>query len=388
MRLIRLILCFLTALSVGACVYDFHPEYQGQAGYVAIEGDILVGDTCRFEVRFSTDLEDQNNVGEPLTYTLRVEAGDGMVYPLQDSIVDLTKASLTQEYRLVVEVLAPFRRTYASAWAPVLVTPPIDSLSYAINAERTSMDITVSTHTDGPVGYYRWTAFETWEYHSTYYTGSFFAPAGTVYRGRVIEQDSLVEYEEGDNLYYCWNSADRSDIMLGSTVELTEDRLVDHCLYSFADTDRKVSVVYFVELRQIRLTEEAYRFWETVRNNSTNVGGLFSPEPSEMRGNIVNVDDSDELVLGYVSVSTCTRKKMFVDNYDTRFSKWRGPSYGLMEPIPDIPDEWRKYYGWKYRYGWLKGESGQTVWAPIECIDCRASGGTKERPWWWINDDK
>ena len=60
MRLIRLILCFLTALSVGACVYDFHPEYQGQAGYVAIEGDILVGDTCRFEVRFSTDLEDQN----------------------------------------------------------------------------------------------------------------------------------------------------------------------------------------------------------------------------------------------------------------------------------------------------------------------------------------
>lgn len=388
MRLIRLILCFLTALSVGACVYDFHPEYQGLAGYVAIEGDILVGDTCRFEVRFSTDLEDQNNVGEPLTYTLRVEAGDGTVYPLQDSIVDLTKSSLTQEYRLVVEVLAPFRRTYASAWAPVLVTPPIDSLSYAINAERTSMDITVSTHTDGPVGYYRWTAFETWEYHSTYYAEYFFAPAGTVYRGRVIERDSLIEYEEGDNLYFCWNSDSRSDIMLGTTVELKEDRLVDHCLYSFSNTDRKVSVVYFVELSQIRLTEEAYRFWETVRNNSTNVGGLFSPEPSEMRGNIVNVDNPDELVLGYVSVSTCTRKKMFVDNYDTRFSNWRGPSYGLVEPIPDIPDEWRKYYGWKYRYGWLKDETGQTVWAPIECIDCRASGGTKERPWWWINNDK
>ena len=146
--------------------------------------------------------------------------------------------------------------------------------------------------------------------------------------------------------------------------------------------------MYFVELSQIRLTEEAYRFWETVRNNSTNVGGLFSPEPSEMRGNIVNVDDPDELVLGYVSVSTCTRKKMFVDNYDTRFSNWRGPSYGLVEPFPDIPDEWRKYYGWKYRYGWLNDETGQTVWAPIECIDCRASGGTKERPWWWINNDK
>lgn len=380
--------CLLLLFAVVSCVYDFHPDWQGQAGFVAIEGDILVGDTCQFEVRFSTDLEDENNVGEPLTYTLRVEADDGTVYPLQDSIVDLTKAGLTQEYRLVVEVQSPFRRTYASAWAPVQVSPPIDSLSYAINAERTALDINVSTHSDAPVGYYRWSASETWEYHSTYYANMFFAPAGTVYRGRVIEQDSLVEYEEGDNLYYCWNSADRSDIMLGSTVELTEDRLVDHCLYSFADTDRKVSVVYFVELSQIRLTEEAYRFWETVRNNSSNVGGLFSPEPSELRGNIVNVDDPDELVLGYVSVSTCTRKKMFVNNYDTLFSIWRGLSSNLVEPFPDIPDEWRKYYGWQYRFGWIKEGGSNTVWAPIECIDCRASGGTKERPWWWINNDK
>ena len=380
--------CLLLLFAVVSCVYDFHPDWQGQAGFVAIEGDILVGDTSRFEVRFSTDLEDPKNSGAPLSYVLRVEAGDGTVYLLQDSIVDLTMASLTQEYRLVVEVQSPFRRTYASAWAPVLVSPPIDSLSYAINAERTALDINVSTHSDAPVGYYRWSASETWEYHSTYYAEYFFAPAGTVYRGRVIEQDSLVEYEDGDNLYYCWNSGSRSDILLGSTVELTEDRLVDHCLYSFSNTDRKVSVVYFVELCQIRLTEEAYRFWETVRNNSTNVGGLFSPEPSEMRGNIVNVDDPDELVLGYVSVSTCTRKKMFVNNYDTLFSIWRGLSFNLVEPFPDIPDEWRKYYGWQYRFGWIEEGGSNTVWAPIECIDCRASGGTKERPWWWINNDK
>lgn len=380
--------CLLLLFAVVSCVYDFHPDWQGQAGFVAIEGDILVGDTCQFEVRFSTDLEDENNVGEPLTYTLRVEADDGTVYPLQDSIVDLTKAGLTQEYRLVVEVQSPFRRTYASAWAPVQVSPPIDSLSYAINAERTALDINVSTHSDAPVGYYRWSASETWEYHSTYYAEYFFAPAGTVYRGRVIEQNSLVAYEEGDNVYYCWDSGNRSDILLGSTVELTEDRLVDHCLYSFSNTDRKVSVVYFVELSQIRLTEEAYRFWETVRSNSTNVGGLFSPEPSELRGNIVNVDDPDELVLGYVSVSTCTRKKMFVNNYDTLFSIWRGLSSNLVEPFPDIPDEWRKYYGWQYRFGWIKEGGSNTVWAPIECIDCRASGGTKERPWWWINNDK
>ena len=108
-----------------------------------------------------------------------------------------------------------------------------------------------------------------------------------------------------------------------------------------------------------------------------------------MRGNIINVDDPDELVLGYVSASTCTRKKLFVNNYDTRFSKWKGLSYNLVEPFPDIPEQWRMYYGWQYRFAWFKDDTGlQSVWAPIVCIDCRVSGGTKERPWWWINDDK
>ena len=97
MRYLRFNLCSLAVFAVGACVYDFHPEYQGQAGFVAIEGD-------------------------PLVYTLRVEAGDGTVYPLQDSIVDLTKAGLSQEYRLVVEVLSPFRQTYASTTAPASST--------------------------------------------------------------------------------------------------------------------------------------------------------------------------------------------------------------------------------------------------------------------------
>jgi len=47
----RLLSCFLAIFLVAACVYDFQPDYQGQAGYVAIEGDILIGDTSRFDVR-------------------------------------------------------------------------------------------------------------------------------------------------------------------------------------------------------------------------------------------------------------------------------------------------------------------------------------------------
>ena len=375
----------LLLFAVASCIYDFHPEWQGQAGYVAIEGDILVGDTSRFAVRLSTDLEDKNNEGNPMRYTLYVEARDGTVYPLQDGVVDLTAADVSQEYRLVVEVSSPFRRNYISAWAPVQVTQPIDSLSWSVEADGSKLWVNVSTHSGGEVGYYRWSAAETWEFHATYYASYFFALAGTTYRGTLVPQDAILEYMDGDNTFCCWKSAERSDVLLGSTNELSEDRLVDYGLFSFEPDDRRVSYIYSVEVSQIRLSEEAWRFWDNMRVNSSDVGGLFSPEPSELRGNIVNADDPDELVLGYVNVATRSRARLFVNNAETLFSRWRGPSYGI-EYLHD-PREYRKYYGWVYRVGWYDETKGW-AWVPAECVDCRFSDGTKDRPSWWINDDK
>ena len=379
----RFLLCLLPLFALASCIYDFHPEWQGQEGFVAIEGDIRVGDTCRFDVRLSTQLDNPQNVGSPLTYSLRVEAGDGTVYPLRDSIVDLTKADISQEYRLVVDVTAPFRRTYASSWEPVHISPPIDSLSWSIEDGGSKLWVNLSTHSDSDSGFYRWTALETWEYHATYYAEYFFAPAGTVYKGQTVEQDTFLENMDGDNTYYCWRSVPRDDILLGSTQDLSKDRLVDFHLFAFAPEDKRISYVYSVDLIQTRLTEAAYRYWETLNRNSSDVGGLFSAEPVELRGNLVNVDDPDELVLGYVSVTTCSRWRMFIKNSDTRFSRWHGPSYGFVTPFPD---EYRKYYGWGYRVGWM--EEGDFVWLPGECVDCRRAGGTKDRPSWWINNDK
>lgn len=380
-----LLIGILLAMATGSCVYDFHPDIQGQAGYVSIEGDILVGGHCSFEVRSSTDLENPGNEGDPLSYALRVEAADGTVYPELGGAVDLRDADVSQEYRLVVEVSHPFRRTYASRWAPVERTAPIDSLSWEITDNGSTMWIQVSTHADTPGGYYRWIGAETWEYHATWYAEKFFAPAGTVYKGEVATQDRLFEFKDGDNTYYCWKSGYVNDIMTATTVGLSSDRLVDHRLYAFTNTDRKVSHVYHVKLTQIRLTEEAYRYWEALRSNSTDVGGLFSPEPSELRGNLANVDDPDEWVLGYVSVATCSRKEMFIENEKTGFSRWRGPMSGQRAIGPTA---WLMYYKMKYQYVAPMEGTSETIWAPVECVDCRASGGTKERPSWWINNDK
>ena len=71
-------ICLLSlAFSTASCVYDFQPDYQGQGGYVAIEGDILIGESCTFTARLSTDLLDPENEGVPVVCRFRVEASDG-----------------------------------------------------------------------------------------------------------------------------------------------------------------------------------------------------------------------------------------------------------------------------------------------------------------------
>ena len=385
MNRLRLLLGLLTVFAIASCVYDFHPAIVGEAGYVAIEGDILIGDTSQFDVRLSTDLESKKNVGDPLTYTLRVESSDGAVYPMRDSIVDLTAADISQEYRLVMEVTAPFRRTYASQWAPVEIAPPIDSLTYVISEDRSRMDINISTHSAGPAGHLHWDAAETYEYHSSAYSLWFYTPAGSTYKGKTYQSGEIIDFEDDENYYWCWKSQHRSDVMLASTMDLAEDRLVDYTLYSFSNMDREVSSLYFVELTQTRLSEEGYRYWEKIHSNSTDVGGLFSPEPSELRGNIVNVDDPDELVLGFIGVSTASRASIFIDNEELHFCYWRSPLYGEMILIPLL---WESYWASGWRVGWMN-EGGDFYWLPGECVDCtRIGGGTKNRPWWWPNNHK
>jgi hypothetical protein len=181
--------------------------------------------------------------------------------------------------------------------------------------------------------------------------------------------------------------------MTATTESLSEDRLVDHELYTLNYHDRKISYVYSVEVNQTRITEEAYRYWQMMERNSTNVGGLFSPEPSELRGNIVNVDDEAEMVLGYVSVVNPVKYRLFIDDREIRFYKELNPRLVPEYLVPGKPN-----WSITYREGWLPvseyepdnpevttrpGYVQLYNWLPANCVDCRFQGGTKQKPAYW-----
>ena len=410
MKTIRhIFVLLLCAWASASCIYDFDPQIDGEGGYMIVSGDLVIGTVSSVSLSYSWSLVDTTATSQERMQVLRaskmhVEDSQGGRYenfythwdplaPYMPSLqgspygsFDLREADPSLEYRLVIENA---NGTYASSWSKALSPGVIDSLSFRINDNRTFMHILVSAHGDGQEdAYYRWTVTENWEYHSD--VESLFKVVRTgEYPNYVYD---LEPYSLDENIYYCWSSGTRGEILTASIEDLTEDRLVDHQLYSLGNRDERLSVLYAAIVQQSRISGEAYRYWETMRQNGTDIGGLFSPEPYEHRGNVVNLDHPEELVLGYVDVQSTIRDTLFVENAETRFYR------SSREPLPapdtlSTPDEWKKAFETGFLpgvdvYHDLTGRLLGYEWWPARCVDCRYRGGTKDKPSWWPNSHK
>lgn len=400
-----LVFALAAAMLATACVYDYNPQIDGEGGFMIVSGDIVLGEQFTISLSNSWSLVDTNDTSyermrDLYSSKMHIEdsrggryesinaSGDGMMEEGNVATFDMSGADLSLEYRLVIE--NP-RGTYASGWETALPPGQIDSLSYRISDDRSTVSINVSSHADGSDGLYRWTVSEDWEYHSDFYTDRFFIPAGGYYYGERCDVDMIATYRNGDNLYFCWSKGVRPETMIASTDMLSENRVVDHQLYTLGCYDERVSVLYSAKVTQARLSREAYDYYMVQERNSSDVGGLFSPEPSELRGNVRNLDDPSEKVLGYVSVLQTVSERLFIDNARTRFYKRRS------QPIP--PPDTLAIDSWRMAY--MSGklptlpilhpvtgeETGFFEWYPARCVDCRYGSGGKDKPDFWPNDD-
>ncbi|MBN3581809.1 DUF4249 domain-containing protein [Algoriphagus aestuarii] len=120
---------------------------------------------------------------------------------------------------------------------------------------------------------------------------------------------------------------------------------------------------FFVSVKQLSINREAYEYWEKIKIVVNNQGSLFDIPPASVIGNISNVEDQNEIVLGYFEVAKSKVTRIYTTRADVPFS--------LVDPcqyFQHIPDD---------AY-------------PSECKSCdvRANGRkwTNNAPDWWKFD--
>ncbi len=388
--LFSLLLSALAGLS--SCVYPFEAELKGESGTFVIEGDILIGEVMTVNLSYTAPVSNPEEVTVPDRAKVWVEDNTGANYVGElfekgEYRIDMTEADPSLQYRLRV-TNEDTDRDYSSSWLRVCAKPEIDSLSYIINEEKSVLNIALSMHSEGE-SYFKWSYKEDWEYHSQFYAQVLYEPPVRNTSSWNNGLGRILDIPPADPIYYCWNKDVSSEIMVFSTETQKEDRFVDLEFHSIPNDDIRIQQLYHIEVKLEPLTKDAYLYWDNIKSNSEYNGSLFAPNPSEMVGNIRCMNDTTDMVFGFINAAQCDTDIMFYNNSVERFYK-AGFTYSQDPTVVSSSKQWFE----QYSIGLLPYDyqdpafPNTTLWVPKYFVDCRCMGGTKDRPEYWPNQHK
>lgn len=76
-----------------------------------------------------------------------------------------------------------------------------------------------------------------------------------------------------------------------------------------------------IDLKQYSISQEAYRFLRLVKQQAEISGSIFDPPPATIKGNVISLDNPDEVVLGYFMAGAETSRRIYIDRDDLTFKQ-------------------------------------------------------------------
>jgi hypothetical protein len=375
MNEVRKILFIATALiSLVSCIKPFNPPAVTSANLnmLVVDGFIVPGSATTIRLSRTLNITDSFQVIPERNAQMYIEGKSGASFAFQsdvDGTYTSTAAFISPDDQYRLRIILQDGKEYLSDFVEVKESPPIDSLNW----EEGRDDVSILVNTHDPAGrarYYKWEFDETVEYRAIY--------------------ESLLDYVDGqiifldpDSLnYQCFKFYKSKDISLGNSSSLSDDIVLRGLVTKVPNDNTRILHRYSINVKQYALTPEAFKYWDILQANTEQNGNLFDPQPAQLRSNIHCTTNPDEPVIGFVSVSNVTEKRIFI----------RGGQLKNRPPVPYLdfcnvtiisPSLATDYLS----DGKLKPAyflmNGSLAIAPAICVDCRLQGGTKQKPSYW-----
>jgi hypothetical protein len=173
----------------------------------------------------------------------------------------------------------------------MISVPPIDSIYYEketfiyYHIPVEGCNIHLDTHDPANnCQFYRWKFSETWEIRLHF------------------EVPNMV----------CWKSVNSKGIFIKNTSLLDENRIIRHPVVSITDPIDRLTVKYSILVNQYSMNADEYLYWDRLKNTLDQVGGLYDLIPAYIPNNIHCIENPNEKVLGYFSVSAVSSRRLFI----------------------------------------------------------------------------
>lgn len=366
----------LSVILLTGCVDEFEANISEMPieGLV-IEGDIISDSTVVFHLNKKLPLTftDENDVFYDdymnVDAELSVMGSDGTSWIGQalgegQYRVEIGTLKPEVEYHLVVKYEGD---TYQSAPQKPLTTVGIENLRF-IQPDLNGPVIILLNSEEGDVDdskYYLWHFEEDWELRAEYVTTSLY---NEVYNK--IERFDYPPVAQG------WRYKVADQYVLGTTESMVMNQIIDKTLHSIKNTDNRLSVLYSIRVYQRSLTQREYEYYYIRAKLNKDMGGLFTPQPSELPSNIT-CSNPLRKAIGYVGCNmTVSQSQLYIPTEEVAYVNKFDCAFG-QEPAGGNRD--------KFKAGFQTCDDTPS-WARIECVDItKLSADPQGRPEWWPN---
>lgn len=371
---------FIIILSIG-CIdkFDGNIAHNGTE-HLVIEGNIISDSVVVFQLSRTLPLnEDFENRDEFYNFMdveaeVSVKGSDGSCWkgiPLGKGEYSVAVGTLQADKEYSLEVVCD-GATYTSIPQRPLETTKIESLDYVQLDSEGPVEVSVTTAetNSDEVQYHLWFFKEDWEVRAVFPSQYWYN-----YETKRIDDMGYPKYAQG------WCHTGGEQFIAASTASLEEPRWVNRHLISIPSDDHRLSCLYSFRLYQRNLSKKEYEYYQLRIKVNEEMGGLFTPQPSELPTNI-SCSDPDRKAIGYIGCN------LSVDSHQIYIAV-EDVNYTYQSALL-CHEEQANYSSHYYQY-YTEGKQVSKVityayFADLECVDVRYWGANPNgRPEWWPN---
>ena len=289
---------------MAACKTPYTPApITATTNYLVVEGMINIADSTFIKLSRTVTISSASTVKAELKAIITIESNQGNSYPLTEVgngnyAAPSYSLSANNQYRLRIKTSNG--SVYTSDFLQAKITPPIDSITTQIKPDGVHIGVSAHDATNN-TRYYRWDYAETWQFTS--YFNSQWTTNG----------QGIVVIPRTNDIYHCWGNEVSATILLNTTSQLSQDILINSPITYVASSSEKLSKRYSILIKQYALTKDGYDYWTLLKKNTEQLGSIFDSQPSASIGNLHNVNNAAEPVIGFISVGTISQQRIFLD---------------------------------------------------------------------------
>ena len=360
------------------CVEKFEADLSNLATEgLVVEGDIVSDSTVVFKLSKTLPLtatgenEDLFANYKNVNAQLSVKGSDGsswagLLWGMGEYRVAIGTLQPEVEYWVEIQYDGD---TYQSAPQNPLPCTPIAKLHFTQPELEGPVHVLLDTEEADETQYFLWYFEEDWEVQAHFQSLALYDP----------ETKRVVDYSYPP-VAQGWCKTNANQYVLGTTESMVADKMVGKTIRSIDYTDHRLSVLYSIRVHQRNLTLQEYEYYSVRAKQNNEMGGLFTPQPSELPTN-VTCSNPLRKVIGYVGCNMAVAQhQLYIPEEEVFY---------LDTSICDQGKEPAGSNHEKYIAGFQVSEKtpdGILVWAKEKCVDVRFwKANPLGRPSWWPN---